>query len=243
MVIRTRARSLDDGTGQGTEVPATSLASFLFHPRLVKILEWQDVIVPRRVAGNGGGGMGEDNDDDDDDGDGGGRDEEEECDIRYQCNDQLMDMVWGGVCNPSSSQGTPHSAGAGSTAGRGSPTSTFVETPNMVSMKLQPGAAPKTSNIYDLEASASAWARKRRLRVVGRRHAVVCRETLAVLLVDLILETEDCGRAGSCCSANPCKNGMVARSRPTRDCYLVSVYYSPRRGGPAAKYARQVAFR
>lgn len=66
-----------------------------------------------------------------------------------------------------------------------------------------------------------SWASKRRLRVASRGHAVVCRRSHALLMVDFVFE-----------------ESRHRRGRRRRS-FLAAVYFSARRssGGPLGRYA------
>ena len=59
---------------------------------------------------------------------------------------------------------------------------------------------------FDHEAIVKDWARSKRMLMIRRNHIVMCPETSTIFLVDYVMETD------------------------VED-FLVSVYYSPRRGG------------
>ena len=72
------------------------------------------------------------------------------------------------------------------------------------------------------------WARRRRLRVASRGHAVVCQQSHAVLMVDFVFEEEE---------GQPCKNKQAGKRGRRRKSFLACVYSAARRGGMLAKYA------
>jgi hypothetical protein len=69
------------------------------------------------------------------------------------------------------------------------------------------------------------------MHLVSRQHAIVCRETVAALLVDFVLEQTPSAKM-------MVPRGSMKHAASGSRCYLACVYYAPKRGGALARYAR-----